>query len=81
MEGFRATGDYSPANKIGECEANSFQEACNILMCEQYLERVSEYQKSGEYYDPDRWDYDPRGPAYWGCRLFDNEIDARKAFG
>jgi hypothetical protein len=23
--------------------------------------------------------YDP--PIYWGCRLFDNEADARKSFG
>ena len=25
--------------------------------------------------------YNPKNLTYWGCRLFDNETDARKAFG
>lgn len=26
-------------------------------------------------------DYDPERNAVWGCRLYDNEADARKSFG
>ncbi len=25
--------------------------------------------------------YDKRKNTYWGCRLFDNELEARKSFG
>jgi hypothetical protein len=25
--------------------------------------------------------FDPNRMTYWGCRLFDNEIEARKSFG
>jgi hypothetical protein len=25
--------------------------------------------------------YDPKDNTYWGCRLFDNEEQARKSFG
>ncbi len=25
--------------------------------------------------------YDPERNTRWGCRLFDNEVDARKSFG
>ena len=31
-------------------------------------------------FDDDKF-YNPKNLTYWGCRLFDNEIDARKSFG
>ena len=61
-EGYAATGERGEAIKIGEAEAESFQEACNTLLRENGL-------------------YDSARLTYWGCRLFDNEADARKLFG
>lgn len=70
MEGYRATGDSATASKIFECEADDFHDAV----------------KSYELSHPDsKVDYnnDWQNPVYsiWGCRLFDNEKDARKHFG
>lgn len=60
MEGFAATGNNAPAQKLGEADADDFQSACN-LVCSRM-----------EHYD---------GRTVWGCRLFENEVDARKSFG
>jgi hypothetical protein len=78
QEGFQATGESSSHIKIGEAKAASFREACHIVMCQLYLESVDRYRECGEYYDPDRWDYDPQRGTWWGCRLFDNEESAMR---
>lgn len=68
-EGFRVSGETgSKAYKIGEQKANSFEEACDL-----FVKRNPQYKDC----------YEKRNgvPAYWGCRWFDNEADARKAFG
>jgi len=64
-EGYAATGERAPASFEGEVEANSFHEACILLL-------------------KDRLDKDSQGNcrmSVWGCRLFDNEAEARKSFG
>lgn len=68
MEGYRATGDYSPARFLGRVEAPTFAEACNAL-----CSPAKWQQQNG--------DYDPKRGTVWGCKLFNNEEDARRAFG
>jgi hypothetical protein len=63
MEGFLVTGMEgipAQASLVGEADADSFQEACNIVC---------------------GWMPDYDGSRVWGCRLFDNRIDAQKTFG
>lgn len=61
-EGFRITGCWSNASLVGECEANSFAEACEKL-----LGRSSTFNRERL--------------SDWGCKLYDNEKDARQSFG
>lgn len=63
-EGYEATGNSSGADLLGEAEANDFASACSVLF---------EGSEHAKYFDKQRL-------TYWGCRLFDNEQDARKAF-
>ena len=65
-EGFQANGQSEEALYHGTVKAKSFSEACDRLA------RISiSFRKN----------YDPKGPSWWGSRLYDNEADARKAFG
>jgi len=41
-----------------------------------FRDACDEYFKDNEYYDSENLSL-----LLWGCRLFDNETDARKAFG
>lgn len=67
IEGHQATGDSSTASKLGTFEASSFRVACIAW---------------ASTLDPDGQElFDQEALTYWGCRLFDNEQDARKAFG
>ena len=61
-EGFVCTGSEAQAFFYGTVEANSFQEACDIMLKD----------------DPE---YDSFSLSTWGCRLYDNEADARKFNG
>lgn len=65
IEGFQATGESGKAQQIGTIEAKSFQEACDKLG------RTPTWREH----------YDPKARAMWGCRMFDNEADARRSFG
>ena len=65
-EGYRATGGYGHAQYEGVGHGETFQEACDDL--------ARRNQVFNKYYDPERL-------TSWGCRLFDNESDARKSFG
>lgn len=69
MEGFSATGQHNTAQYLGDFEGNSFNDACDNWA--NSIEE-QEYYKSGN---------DKCRPTYWGCRIFDNEEDARKSFG
>lgn len=66
-EGYAATGQSSPAKFWGTYEAPTFKEAC--------LKWVETLGAEGQSY------YNKENNTYWGCRFFDNEIDARKSFG
>lgn len=71
-EGYLATGCEGipvTAMKLGEYEAESFEDA--ILL---YIEN----HPNEERYIHKRLDGSWR---FWGCRLFDNEADARSSFG
>lgn len=65
-EGYSVTGNCSPANFFGSIQANSFQEACDKLFLSD---------------DDHKRYYDPHELNYGGCKLFDNETDARHSFG
>jgi hypothetical protein len=65
-EGFRATGEWGTATYHGSCEGDSFKQVC-ILFATHNL-------NFAKYFDPDRM-------TFWGCKLFDNEYDARNRFG
>lgn len=87
MEGYAATGESSPAHKIGEAEGETFEEACQNFRHPKTI--ISEF--TGEVIitkgDPIGLDLNGEGvqryerPSIWACRLYDNEQDARKHFG
>lgn len=71
MEGYLCSGmDGIPANAmlLGTVEAESFKEACATLCS------PKGFQKHYGNFDSERL-------SVWGCRLFDNEADARRSFG
>jgi len=68
-EGYRATGGESGAQSHGSFDACTLREAVIA-----YRESVDDKAKRYINIDNGRLDY-------WGCRFFDNEADARKAFG
>lgn len=70
-EGYAATGQSSTATYLGEFEGSSFNDACD-----NWAKTLDE--ESLKYYKPGT---DERRPSYWACRIFDNEMDARKSFG
>lgn len=65
-EGYAVTGQSGEAHVHGSVEADTFNDACLTL-----AKRDSEF---AQYFDPQKM-------TFWGCRLFDNEADARKSFG
>ena len=65
MEGFHIMEGKATAEHLGDYEADSFLDACQLA--------ADEHPGYGEY--------DAERNCIWGCRLFDNEIDARKSFG
>ena len=67
-EGYRASGDSADARLLGRVEAETFADACDTLCT------PAEWQKQNGNYDRQRG-------TVWGCRLFNNEADARRAFG
>ena len=65
MEGFHVMEGHATAEFLGEYEAETFLEAC---------------QKAADDH-PGYGGYSPERNCIWGCRLFDNETDARRDFG
>ena len=59
-------GARVPAMHRGTFEGETFADACIIWA-----------RSSKEIWER----FDRQRLAYWGCRLFDNEADARKVFG
>jgi len=66
IEGFQIQGNSSEAMFLGTSRGNNFEEACKS-----FVENNESFKKS----------YNPEDNTYWGCRLFNNEVDARKSFG
>lgn len=68
MEGFASTGQTAKACHLGDIEAPDFLTACEIAVKRKF---------------PDDYEslYNKERNTFWGCRLFNNEYDARKAFG
>jgi hypothetical protein len=73
VEGFQTNGESSKASLLATMKAKSFEEAILI-----YAINDKAFYSNLEYYPNSNKSSDYR---YWGCRLFDNESDARKAFG
>jgi len=76
IEGYSATGEHEDARMIGIYEGVTFEQACvkalNDLKWPMLYEAL---QGLGTCY------YNPKENSYWGRRFFNNETDARKAFG
>lgn len=66
MQGFQVMEGTEPAELLGIYKADSFLDACQMA--------VNDHPGYIEYYEPER-------NCIWGCKLFDNEEDARRAFG
>lgn len=71
VEGHQATGEKSTATLAGKETAFSFHEAI-----QQHVNSLGPDAAKYWHYvkDTNTW-------TMWGCRAFDNEVDARKAFG
>ena len=70
IEGYLATGmEGTPnrASRIAVIDAETFADACV---------NFSKTEKAKGY-----GRFDKERLSFWGCRLFDNEQDARKSFG
>jgi hypothetical protein len=69
-EGFAATGEAETAWQLNEAPimATSLDEAVRQYMRTSDTRHLFQRQSDGAW-------------TYWGCRLFDNEADARGAFG
>lgn len=66
MEGYQALGNNATASYLGTYSGKDFRDAC--------IKWASSNSERGQLYDRIR-------NTYWGCRLFDNEIDAKAKFG
>ena len=65
-EGFRTNGEASGAFFIGTSLGSNFKEACN-----NFAIKDANFKRY----------YNNSDLTYWGCKLFDNEADARVNFG
>lgn len=65
-EGFHSSDGKGSAVFLGESQGIDFKDAC-----------VHFSKTNGDFASL----FDPNRLTYWGCMLFDNEIDARKNFG
>jgi len=71
VEGYAATGDFGTATFYARVEGVDFNEAVRA-----YVEKLPPGDKK-------YWSFDAASNQWrmWGCRAFDNEADARRAFG
>jgi hypothetical protein len=90
LEGFAATGESAEAEFLGAYEANTFEDACRIAaLANGWKEQPGGFEPSRtvknqpiiESGKPVRYGDVHKGPTCWGCRMFDNEADAREGFG
>ena len=80
IEEYNGFKEHSDVQIIAEVEADSFQVACD-----QYFTNGNHpcYYCGTEQYKDYQFCplYNQGTLTYYGCRLFDNEADARKSFG
>ena len=71
MEGYATNGERAGAEYVGSVIACNFQQAALLACKEKYGEK-----QTMTYFSV-------RGgvPCFWGCRMFDNQADAMRAFG
>lgn len=69
IEGYEVTGNSATASYLGVFEGKTFNEACDNWA--KTIEQP-EYYKSGN---------ERQKPNYWACKIFENELEARKSFG
>lgn len=67
IEGYIAQGMSARAEFLGSFDAVDFASACDKWA--ETVEQKYLYKRCGNV------------ATYWGCRIYDNEIDARKSFG
>lgn len=65
-EGFAVTGESGQATLLGCEKGIDLKDACKNL--------ASKDEEFARYFNEDNM-------TYWGCRIYDNELDARKSFG
>lgn len=68
-EGFAVTGQSSQAHFWGSYPGDTFKEAVESAIKNQYSQKDIERN------------YSPTKLTWWGCGFFDNEEEARKSFG
>lgn len=66
IEGYRANEEHSTAQLLAKVEATNFKEAC--------IKAVKQSTWAEPYFNEDNL-------TVWGCKMFDNEADARRNFG
>jgi hypothetical protein len=86
IEGYEATGNSAEAELLGRVKARNFGQACHIIQSEIFIretKKINDKSFKGKYsgVNAARWDYDPNNFSVWGCKMFWNEILARKHFG
>ncbi|MCH7312897.1 hypothetical protein [Acinetobacter sp. ANC 3882] len=68
LEGYAATGEHQPAQFVDGVDAVSFVDAVKSAL-------------QNKEWDMKYLNIVRDNPVYWGCRFYDNEEEARKAFG
>jgi len=69
MEGYNITGQSHKHTFIGKVRAESFKEACKIA-----VRNWCSKESFEKYYDVEK-------QTFWGCKCYDNEVDAAKGYG
>lgn len=72
VEGYSATGEHGTASFVGKKWARSFDRACELLHKENGGDRTQGQFLHATETSP---------PTMWGCRMYDNERDARVSYG
>ena len=80
MEGFITTGQRGTAKLIGIGEGETFDDAVKEYMSKNPGHGIYDPGRNGFTTDEA---YDNRDSNWrvWGCSLYDNQLDASKAFG
>lgn len=83
-EGYRTNGESSQAHFHGKSRGKDFIEACqNFFKGARYfsVHRPEEIYTESELSTLERLGMTEPTAYFWGCKLYDNETDARKNFG